>query len=296
MRNVDNIEVPVGELVFNARVSGSDDKDLVIFLHGFPQSSLCWDFVIDELADEFYCVAFDQRGYSKKARPTGSEQYRIQNVVDDVLGVAGYFTDTKFHLVGHDWGGAVTWATAIFYPEVLSSISALSTPHPLALQNSLRSSGADQRGKSSYIQLFRQEGTAEQVLSENDYAGLRSVFELSGYNTADPVLLDHVNQYVSLLSEPGALTGALNWYRGINMNNTSEFPQSEKLQIQVPTLYVWSDKDVALGKAAAYDSQKYVSAFYRFEVFHDVSHWIPEMAPEKLSVILSDHLNQFKNR
>ncbi len=291
MRQINTIEIPVGDMIFDAIASGDPSNELAIFLHGFPQSSVCWESVMSELPANYFCVAYNQRGYSRNARFTDKDMYKINCVVEDVLGVANYFAADKFHLVGHDWGGAVAWATAIFHPEVLKSVVAVSTPHPLALQNSLKNRSSDQRGKSSYIQLFRQKGVAEEMLSENEFAGLRSIFTVSGYDLNDQGLSEHLSQYIALLSEPGALTGALNWYRAINMNDTSVFPNSEALIIDTPVLYVWSDNDIALGKEAAFDTGNYLSGYYKFEVLKGISHWIPEMASRKLSELILSHWN-----
>ena len=112
----------------------------------------------------------------------------------------------------------------------------------------------------------------------NDAGGLRNIF------TGVPD--DAVDEYVRVLSEPGALTAALNYYRATKF---SEFPEIEP--ITTPTLYVWSTADVALGREAAEDTANHVDGPYRFEVLDGVSHWIPEEAAPELARLLLAHLS-----
>jgi pimeloyl-ACP methyl ester carboxylesterase len=86
--------------------------------------------------------------------------------------------------------------------------------------------------------------------------------------------------------EPGALTAALNWYRAMSAQSLGDVGQ-----ITVPTLYVWSTEDIALGRQAAEATAQWVSGPYRFEVLTGVSHWIPEEAPQDLTRLLLEHLS-----
>jgi alpha-beta hydrolase superfamily lysophospholipase len=81
-----------------------------VLLHGFPQSTACWIRVAETLAAARYrMLAPDQRGYPAGARPAAVRAYRMPELVADVLALA---EAARFHLVGHDWGGAVAWALA----------------------------------------------------------------------------------------------------------------------------------------------------------------------------------------
>ena len=81
-----------------------------------------------------------------------------------------------------------------------------------------------------------------------------------------------------------ALGPALNWYRALALSRPFVGP------IDVPTLYVWSDGDTALGGAAARATAAHVRGPYRFEVLEGVSHWIPETASEELGRLVLEHL------
>ncbi len=187
----------------------------------------------------------------------------------------------------------VAWVVAGRHPERLRTLSAVSVPHPRAFAAAFRGSDSDdggdggdddQRQRSSYIDVFRAEGgVAERALLGDDGSGrgLRAMFDASGLASDT----DEVDRFVAAMVEPGALTAALNWYRA-----TEPHAMSDVGAITVPTLYVWSDNDIALGRAAAEATARWVSGPYRFEVLPGVSHWIPETAPAELNGLLLEHL------
>src|SRR5207244_639881 len=118
--------------------------ELVLLLHGFPQTSFSWRNQLVALAVAGYrAVAPDQRGYSPGARPADVGEYRVERLVGDVLGFADALGVERFHLVGHDWGGAVAWQVAGRHPERLLTLTSLSAgtapPTPASSRGSARS-------------------------------------------------------------------------------------------------------------------------------------------------------------
>ena len=273
---MERIEIPVDDLVFDARVDGPEAGELVLLLHGFPETSFSWRHQLPVLAAAgFRAVAPDQRGYSPRARPADVASYRAERYVEDVVGLADALGADRFHLVGHDFGGFVAWDTASLHPQRLVTLSVVSTPHPVPMAKSILE-GGEQRDRSSYMLFFRSP-EAEAFFLDNDAAGLRSLYEASG--------LTEFDEYVRVLTQPGAMTGALNWYRGVDRSTAMGMGP-----ITTPTLYVWSTNDPALGREAAEATGSCVDGPYRFEVLDGVSHWIPEEAPEALNALLLDHL------
>ena len=278
-------EIPVGDEVFDALAAGPADGELVLLLHGFPQSSWQWRSQLSALGDAGYrAVAPDQRGYSPRARPEGVDHYRADRLAADVLAIADWLGGHHFHLVGHDWGAAVAWQLAGRHPGRLRSLTAVSVPHPMALAEALASPSGDQLARSSYINLFRTPEVPERLLLADEGAGLRALFANSGYHDREAV-----EHYVALLLEPGALTAALNWYRAIDPLVVLGLEP-----VTTPTLFVWSTDDPAIGREAADACAAHVAGPYRFEVLEGVSHWIPEDAPEDLNRLLLDHLSSVK--
>ncbi len=274
---VDRVEISFADgLVFDALVAGPADGEVVLLLHGFPQSSAIWRPQLDALAAAGYrAVALDQRGYSPRARPADVTSYRVAHLVDDVLGVANYLGADRFSVVGHDWGAVVAWHLAAHHAERIRTLTALSVPHPVAFATALASPAGDQRDRSSYASFFQQADVAEEALMAG---GLAALLEASGYP-------GDIDERVLSMSAPGALTAALNWYRAIDFSLFSGVGR-----ITVPTLYVWSTDDLALGRHGAEATASYVEGPYRFEILEGISHWIPEEVPEALNRLLLGHL------
>ncbi|WP_020555177.1 alpha/beta fold hydrolase [Embleya scabrispora] len=278
---VEALEIAAGGWVFNARVAGPTAGRPVLFLHGFPQMSASWTAQLLGLARAGYrAIAFDQRGYSPGARPPQESAYGRDELVGDVIAVLDALGLTRVDLVGHDWGGALAWQLAGLRPERLRTLTVVSTPHPVALTSAVRDDATGQREQSSYIRLFRTRGVAEEQLLADDAAYLRSAFATLPAEVTE--------RYLGVLREPGALTGALNWYRAIDPKVLRDIGD-----IDVPTLYVWSDRDAAFGRAAAEATGASVTGPYRFEVLAGVDHWVPENGAEALTALLLEHLAAF---
>lgn len=273
---MDRLDITVGDLVFDAIADGPADGDLVLCLHGFPESAAEWTSVLPRLGAAGYrAVAPNQRGYARGARPDGVDAYAIGNLVADVVGMADALGADRFHLVGHDWGALVAWAFADRHPERLRTLTIVSVPHPRPFADA-RANDPDQQARSTYIQGFREDPAADRAFLADDAALLRLALAEAGPD----ILAEHLR----VLTDPGALDAALNYYRAwdAELDGTGV--------VTVPTLYVWSDDDVALGRVAAEQTVDYVDAPYTFEVIAGVSHWIPEVVPEVLAGLVLDHL------
>ena len=202
----------------------------------------------------------------------------MTELVADVLALADQAGVERFHLVGHDWGGAVAWALGTDHPDRLRTLTVLSTPHPGAFLRSAVTSG--QALRSWYMGLFQIPRLPEWLTLAGDGRVALSSMRRTGLSE------DRAREYLERMREPGALTGALNWYRAIPLETAGI---REAPPVRVPTLYVWSTGDVALGRKAAELTARHVSAPYRLEILDGVSHWIPEEAPDAVVRLVLDH-------
>ncbi|MGH9157577.1 MAG: alpha/beta fold hydrolase [Acidimicrobiales bacterium] len=287
---IEPVEITAGGFTFTGRVAGPAGGRTVLLLHGFPQTSRAWRHQLSALAGAGYrAVAVDQRGYSPGARPLGVESYEVQHLVADIVAIADALGVTTFDVVGHDWGAMVAWMVAIGHPDRVRTLAAVSVPHPAAFGAALRDD-PDQQQRSAYVAVFRRPGLAEDALLDNDAAGLRTLFSSTGL-PASAGSAAAVEEYVSVMRQPEALTAALNWYRAAALDAAVQIPP-----VTVPTLFVWSDADVAVGRAAAEATADHATGPYRFEVLPGISHWIPEHAPEHLNGLLLDHLAAFPRK
>lgn len=270
---IEQHEIRLNQLVFSYLAAGPKNGKPVILLHGFPQFADVWFSLLGELgALGFRAVAPDQRGYSRGARPTAIKSYSVSELTSDVLAFADEFAWRSFHLVGHDWGGFLAWALAAKHPDRIQTLTVLSTPHVDAFLEAI-ASDPDQKARSQYIQLFKMPGqAAEGLFLKDDGARLRAVFQ-------GKVPESKVAQNVARLLEPGALTAALNWYRALDTN-------CRLGPVDVPTLYIWGDADMAVGRTAAEATEQFVRGPYRFEPLPGYSHWLQDESPATVNGII----------
>jgi pimeloyl-ACP methyl ester carboxylesterase len=264
-------------LSFNVLSAGPDDGEPVLLLHGFPQFADIWsDLMLSLAAAGFRTFAPDQRGYSAGARPHEIKSYDVAHLASDVLALADSLNLGSFHLVGHDWGGFLAWKLAAEHPDQVRTLSVLSTPHVDAFLEAVKGD-PDQKARSRYIEFFKMPGhITESYFLADDAKRLREVYQ-------GKVSEVQTSSNVRRLSEHGALTSVLNWYRALNLD-------ARIGRVQVPTLYIWGSEDHSLGKTAAIETAHYVDVPYQFEVLDGYSHWLLEEAPKKIGNFIQNHL------
>jgi pimeloyl-ACP methyl ester carboxylesterase len=276
------MEIRVGNFVFTAEAAGDSTNPLVLLLHGFPQTNHTWREQLQPLADAgYYAVAPDQRGYSPGARPTGKENYRTDLLVADALDMASALGHERFHVVGHDWGGQLSWLLAANFPERIRSLAILSRPHPAAFRAAMKKDAA-QAHRSRHHKAFQDPKTV-QLLLENNAARLRRSLADQGVPSPD------VDAYLSVLCEPEALECAVNWYRAAGSGG-SALSLADVGEVSVPTLYIWGDADATVGRVAAEATAEFVSGPYAFEVLPNVGHFVTDQAAMEVTRLLLDHI------
>jgi pimeloyl-ACP methyl ester carboxylesterase len=274
------LQADVGDLTFDVRVDGPEDGRPVLLLHGFPETSQSWASVTPLLTEAgLRTYAPDQLGYSPGARPAEVDAYAMPNLAQVTADLMTALDVPVADVVGHDWGANVAWTPAAWHPDRVRSLTAVSVPHPAAYTVAYRVD-PEQKERSGYIRLFWQAGKAEQVLLEDDARRLRRML---GTPEETGIPAEAVDSYVATLSAPGALTAALNWYRAMSSDIRVD-------PVAVPTTYVWSDGDVAVGRTAAEANAEFVTGEYRFVELPGVTHWIPEQAPEELAAAILDRI------
>ena len=265
-------------LVFDVRDEGPIDGTPVVLLHGFPQDSRSWDRVSPLLHTRGYrTLAPDQRGYSPGARPRPRRAYRASELTADIVALIEGAGLGPVHLVGHDWGAAVGWGLAAQRPDLLRSLSALSVPHPAAFLRAMLTSS--QGRKSWYMYFFQLPWLPERELmsTESWERSLRST-GLSPESAA---------RDAALMRDRRTARGALNWYRAMMFSS----PRTVRAKVTVPTLYVWSDRDTAIGPKGPALTPRFVTGPYTYEVLEGVRHWIPDEVPDLLDSLLARHFD-----
>jgi pimeloyl-ACP methyl ester carboxylesterase len=284
--DIERIEIEVGDFTFTARAAGPPNGELVLLLHGFPQTSYEWRRQLVRLAEEGYrAVAPDQRGYSVGARPIAVSDYDAYAIARDAMGMATALGRERYHVVGHDWGAAVAWIVAALDAEHVVTVNVVSVPHLDAFVKELTDTTSCQYAASAYFDLFAAPNSEDQFLAGENML-LRAV-----YGDVEPSAVD---EYVRVLGSKEAMSAALNWYRANVSGRMLSVPALGKTK--VPTLFVWSDGDASMCREGAVATEKYVAAPYRFEILAGVDHWIVDKASDELNPLLIEHIGKYREK
>ena len=259
---------------------------LIMFAHGFPEFWYEWKNQLAEFGRDYQAVAPDMRGYNLSSKPADVDQYRIGYLVEDLRALAEHLGHKKFVLVGHDWGGAVAWAVATFHPDYLEKLIIINAPHPGVFERELRENPAQQRA-SKYMLMFRRP-QAEEIISADNYAVLVDAVLGEGLKQGY-FSEDDRKAYIEAWSQPGALTGGLNYYRAAGIGpptgegtlwraTKNAVPGLSSLTVRVPTLVIWGEKDEALLTGNLEGLDRFVPDL-TVKRIPDGSHWVIHEKP-----------------
>jgi pimeloyl-ACP methyl ester carboxylesterase len=257
------------------------DGPLVVLLHGFPEFWFGWRFQIPALAEAgFRVVAPDMRGYNLSSRPSGVRAYDMDLLAGDVRDLIRERGSERALLAGHDWGGAVAWATAINHPDVIERLAVLNCPHPRRFLHAVRR--PPQLFKSWYMFFFQLPGVPERVARAGNWRFLRFVF-----GDARPGAFEapDIERYIEAWSRPDAITTMINYYRGI-FRQTPRRAERRLQPIAAPTLVIWGERDRALGADLAEPDAHDVPNLERVVRLPNASHWVQHDEPEEVSRLL----------
>ncbi|HET6916188.1 MAG TPA: alpha/beta hydrolase [Acidimicrobiales bacterium] len=270
--------VDSGGIPIHVEVTGPDDGNPVLLVHGFPDTGRLWSKQVGPLSDAGHKVIVpDLRGYGQSGKPDDVDSYNLMFLAADMGAVLDHLGVAKASVVGHDWGSAVAWGVASLAPDRVEKLVALSVGHPL----SFGGAGFEQREKSWYMLLFQFEGIAEEWLSANDWANFR---DWAMHPDADAV--------TEALENDKSLTPGLNYYRANVHPRTMVEPPMQLPQVQAPTMGVWSTGDFALTEKQMTGSEQFVDGPWRYERLDGPGHWMQWEAPEKVNGLLLDFLGR----
>lgn len=275
---------------------------LILFVHGMFNFSYYWKDQLEEFGKDYRVVAYDQRGYNLSSRPEKVEDYHLDHLVEDlrqlVLKLNG---NKKFILVGHDWGGIVTYVFTMKYPELVDKLITTNAPHPQMFEREGKQN-AYQRFQSNYMittngyanpgeptnEVLTREEATKQAHTPGNGRGLLSIEDMvkaGHYTEADR------QKWIDAKSQPGALRAARNFYRANDLNppfndthpasqvkrswSTAAVTKGAKsLVIHVPTAILWGVQDLALQSGNLTGFDEYFTD-YKLKLFpqdgHDMS-------------------------
>ena len=264
---------------------------LIMFLHGFPEFWYEWKNQLAEFGRDYQAVAPDMRGYNLSSKPTDVEQYQIKYLIGDIRDLAEHLGYKKFILVAHDWGGGVAWPFAIRHPDYLEKLIIINAPHPVIFIRELHDNPAQQKA-SQYI-LVHRTPKAEEILSRNNYALLASNLLEDGLKQGYFTEEDK-KAYIEAWSQPGALTGGLNYYRAAQLGSFTGGSDDDLsadtslFTVTVPTLVIWGEKDRYLLTGNLEGLERYVPTL-TIKRIPDGSHWVIHEKPK----LVNSYIREF---
>jgi pimeloyl-ACP methyl ester carboxylesterase len=255
----------------------------VVLLHGFPEFHYGWRKQIPALVEAgFRVIVPDQRGYNLSDKPKGVAAYDVNTLANDIVGLCDHFGIQKARLVGHDWGGLVAWTVALNHPKRLEKLAILNVPHPDVISRFILENPV-QRKKSWYVFFFQIPFFVEWILGRDDFRNMARMLVGSGRKST--FTREDIAEYKKAWSQPGALTGMLNWYRSIMRERAGYLFNRRNIparRVQTPTLILWGKRDVALSHEMVQPS---LDLCDRGEavIFEKATHWVQHDAADEVN-------------
>lgn len=269
-----------------------EGDELIIMLHGFPEFWYSWRHQLKTLGERYHVVAPDMRGYNLSDKPPRVEDYRMDNLIDDVTGLIRHFGKERAVIVGHDWGAVVAWAVALKHPEYVSRLVAMQVPPPAAWRANMT---FRQALRSWYMLFFQIPLLPEWLISLNDFAPVeRALKELP--TSRDAFTNTDIALYKKALREPNALSSAINYYRAnfVSLFFKQQKKESDDLRdysVRVPTLLIYGERDKFIVPETLRGVNRFVDAPYREARFKNYGHWIQNEAPDEINAELESFLD-----
>ena len=281
------VTIAANGLSFEVLTAGSGDR-LALCLHGFPEHAISWRHQIPQLVALGYRVwAPNLRGYGKTTRPRDVDEYDVSFLMADVAALIDASGARSVTLIGHDWGAAIAWLFAIRRTRPLERLVIMNVPHPKLFSKALRTSRRQQL-RSWYISFFQIPWLPETLLG---LGGARAIGRMFSSTNSDPSRFPRevVDFYRARASEPGALRAMLAWYRAAARGGMAAQMRVGLPNVEVPTLMLWGEEDVALGKETTYGTHRYVDDL-TLQYLPGASHWVQQDAPERVNAALARFL------
>jgi epoxide hydrolase 4 len=276
---------------------GRGEGNPILFLHGFPQFWFLWRRQLADLGEDHAVYAADMRGYNLSSAPPDPEAYRMRHLLSDILGLVEDLGVTPITLVGHDWGGIVSWAFALKHPELLERLVIIDAPPPFTWNRDLRDSPRQREAVNYMIELSKPSPGPEQMLAANDFSMMDQVMQRIGGSGAQ-LSNEERTLYQEAWSQPGALTGGLNYYRAARMGEqvaAGGAPEEYETKItsqtvEVPTMVIWGEKDSVLLPTLTRGLSEWVPRL-RVEIVPGAGHWVPYERPDEVNSLIREFVD-----
>ncbi|HKQ77012.1 MAG TPA: alpha/beta hydrolase [Blastocatellia bacterium] len=246
---------------------GDKKNPLVVMIHGFPDFWYSWRDQMAALSSDYYVVAIDQRGYNLSDKPKGVEKYDMQLLVGDVIAVIKHLGREKATIVGHDWGGAVSWVLAMYQPQYVEKLIILNLPHLRGLNRELVNNPQQQKN-SQYARDFQQPDAHTKVTAE----GLARWVK-------DP---EAKKKYIEAFKRSD-LEAMLNYYKRNYPREPYKEDTSPVVKVKMPVLMIHGLDDWALLPGALNNTWDWLESDLTLVTIPKASHFVQQDASEMVT-------------
>ena len=254
---------------------------LVVMIHGFPDFWYSWRHQMEALKSDYQVVAIDQRGYNLSDKPAGNEPYAMSRLISDVAAVIQHMGQDSATIVGHDWGGAVSWQFAFNYPQMVDKLVILNLPHPVGQLREL-TINPEQRANSAYAQRFQQGSPSDPDI----FFGQPMTPEILASWVTDP---EAKQRYVEAftLSDFDAMLAYYKMNYPVLREQSSEVPAPPPVpRLQMPVLIFHGLADVALHSDGLNNTWDWIDADTTIVTVPKAGHFVQQDGAELVSSTL----------
>ena len=244
---------------------------LVVMIHGFPDFWYTWRHQMEGLSSKYQCVAIDQRGFNLSDKPKGVENYDMRLLVSDVIAVIKSLGKEKAIIVGHDWGGMVSWQLALNAPQFVEKLIILNLPHPQGLARELANNPAQQKA-SQYARNFQKEGSEKLLTAEG----------LAGWVTD----VEARKKYVEAFKRSD-FEAMMNYYKRNYPKEPYTMPTTEVKRLQMPLLMFHGLKDWALLPGALNNTWDWLDKDMTLVTIPGATHFVQQDAADLVTRSIS---------
>ncbi|HVA80906.1 MAG TPA: alpha/beta hydrolase [Candidatus Binataceae bacterium] len=281
--------------------AGAGVGPMVVMLHGFPECWYSWRHQMRALSRSFDCVAPEMRGYGATDAPRGAANYTLDKLVGDVADLLKALGRKRAVIVGHDWGGAVAWATALKRPEIVERLIVMNCPHLKRFSEELRRNPR-QMLRSWYMLFFQLPWLPEAMFRAHNFRALDRALQGATIRK-DAITAADLTYFHEAFRNPYSISAAINYYRaslrsGFMARAGAAGDSREWIdrKIAAPTMLIWGERDFALGKELTYRMEPLFSGSFETKYLPGAGHWVQQEEPELVSAYMREFLRPLAPR
>ncbi|MBK7600165.1 MAG: alpha/beta hydrolase [Acidobacteria bacterium] len=266
-KRVENGYADSGGVKIHYAAIGPKSAPLIVMIHGFPDFWYTWRDQMEALSKDYYVVAIDQRGYNLSDKPKGVENYDMKFLVGDVAAVIKHLGREKAIVVGHDWGGAVAWSTAMMMPQIVDKLIILNLPHLRGLSRELANNPQQQKN-SQYARNFQKEDAHKMLKAE----------QIAGW-VKDP---EARKKYIEAFNRSD-FEAMLNYYKQNYPREPYKEDTSPLIKVKAPVLMIHGLGDTALLPGALNNTWDWLEKDLTLVTIPGASHFVQQDASEMVT-------------